>query len=117
MKKILAGISIIFLLALTGCQENGGENGSYAIVVVINGIEYNKTVDDNEIDLENDLGKEIGTIKKTTDMSEMPGESQSNYYEVNSKIYTVKGTDEYIVIIDNNNEKDLLKKVKGFSDE
>ncbi|MCM3772282.1 MULTISPECIES: hypothetical protein [Priestia] len=51
-------------------------------------------------------------MEKKTKASKMPkGNNQSNYFTVGSKIYSVKGTEEYIVVKDKNNKNQLMKKV------
>ncbi|MGG0285754.1 membrane lipoprotein lipid attachment site-containing protein [Peribacillus butanolivorans] len=109
MKKTLFILLIVYLVILTGCNQESTDTGSSAVIVIVNNKEYNGTED--KLDKSKELGEEIGTVEKKTKPDEMPKENQSNYFEVGSKIYSVKGTEDYIIVVDNNNEKELLKKV------
>lgn len=40
----------------------------------------------------------------------MPENNQSNYFKVGSKIYSVKGTDQFIIVRDNENGEHLLER-------
>ncbi|MFP7733416.1 hypothetical protein ACLHDF_08340 [Priestia aryabhattai] len=72
--------------------------------------EYNGTED--KLGEKQEIGQQLGTIEKKTKASKMPkGNNQSNYFTVGSKIYSVKGTKEYIVVKDKNNKNQLIKKV------
>jgi hypothetical protein len=51
-------------------------------------------------------------MEKKTKASKMPkGNNQSNYFTVGSKLYSVKGTEEYIGVKDKSNKNQLMKKV------
>ncbi|MGE1166152.1 hypothetical protein [Peribacillus simplex] len=109
MKKAIFIFSIVYLFIVTGCNQESTGTGSSAVIVVVNNKEYNGTED--KLDKSKELGEEIGTVEKKTKPDKMPQENQSNYFGVGSKIYSVKGTEDYIIVIDKNNEKELLKKV------
>jgi hypothetical protein len=108
-KNLIPFLSIVFLTIVASCtQENAGTK-SYAMIVVINGYEYNFA--SYEVDASMEIGKRIGIIEKKTERDEAPTENQSNFFEAGSKVHAVKGTDEYIIVIDNENKKTVLKKV------
>jgi len=111
MKRIFVILSIGFLFVLVGCSQSGSENkGSNAMMVVVNNNEYTGTED--KLDKTKELGEKISKIVKKTKANEVPKENdQSNYFKVGSQIYSVKGTEDYIIVIDKDNKKWLLKKV------
>ena len=111
IKKKLSMLFSVFIitLILISCSKEE-PNVSYAIIIVINDKEYNYISE--KIDKINVIGEEIGEITKKTSPDAMPNNNQSNYYEVGTKIFSVKDTDEYIVTIDKNNNSNLLKKVE-----
>ncbi|MDW2885273.1 hypothetical protein [Exiguobacterium artemiae] len=111
MKRIFIILSSGILLVLGGCsQANPESTGSYAMIVVVNNKEYNGT--EAQLDTTKQLGKAISKIIKKTKAHEMPkGNNQSNYFPVGSKIYSVKGTEKFIIVKDKENKKWLLEKV------
>ncbi|MBG9475776.1 hypothetical protein ABET11_23695 [Priestia megaterium] len=111
MKKLIIFLSIAYLVILTACNQEstGTDKGSSAVIIVVQNNEYNGTED--KLDKSKEIGEQIGTVEKKTKANEMPENNQSNYYEVGTKIYSVKGTEEYIIVEDKDNKKQLLKKV------
>ena len=111
MKRIFVILTIGFLFVLVGCSQTGTEkNGSNAMMVVVNNNEYTGTED--KLDKTKQLGEKISKVTKKTKANEVPKENdQSNYFKVGSQIYAVKGTEDYIIVIDKDNKKWLLKKV------
>jgi GH25 family lysozyme M1 (1,4-beta-N-acetylmuramidase) len=75
MKKLL--ILIFFVMLLTACSQSTS-GGSYAMIVVVNNIEYNGT-EENLSDYE--IEKSIGTVIKKVDVSRFPSNNQSNFFE------------------------------------
>lgn len=58
------------------------------------------------------MGHQIGTIEKKTKENRMPEDNnQSNYFTVGAKIYSVKGTEDYIIVKDKDHKSQLMKKV------
>ncbi|UKS54754.1 hypothetical protein [Exiguobacterium acetylicum] len=112
MKKTLAIFAIGFFFVLIGCNPDGTEeNGSYAMIVVVNNKEYNGT--EEKLDVLKQRSAEISKILKKTKAYEMPQEnSQSNSFSVGSTIYSVKGTDDFIIVKDKKNKKWLLQKTR-----
>jgi len=119
MKRILVALSIGFLFVVAGCsQASIEENGSYAMIVIVNNKEYLGTSD--KLDTSKQQGEMISRIIKKTKISEVPKEnSQSNCFSVGSIIYSVTGTDDYIIVKDKNKDKEnkkwLLKKVRDIT--
>ncbi|WP_026833024.1 hypothetical protein [Exiguobacterium undae] len=109
MKKALVVLLSGIFLVLTGCSQADTEStGSYAMMVVVNNKEYNGTED--TLDTSKQLGKEISRVIKKTKVHERPQENnQSNYFHVGSRIYSVKGTEKYIIVKDKENKKWVLK--------
>jgi len=112
MKRILVIFSIGFLFVVAGCSQAGTEEtGSYAMIVTVNNKEYNGTKD--KLDASKQLGEEIGKVTKKTKADEMPQENnQSNYFPIGSIIYSVQGTENYIIVKDKENKKWFLKNVR-----
>lgn len=111
MKRILVILLIGILFILAGCSQSDTEStGSYAMIVVVNNKEYNGT--EAQLDTSKQLEEEISKVIKKTNANEMPQENnQSNYFPVGSKIYSVKGTEDYIIVKNKENKKWLLEKV------
>ncbi|MEQ7803673.1 hypothetical protein C2I27_00660 [Priestia megaterium] len=113
MKRTLTFLSIVYLATfLTACNQEstGTSTGSSAIIVVVENKEYNGTED--KLDQKQEIGHQIGTIEKKTKANRMPEDhNQSNYFTVGAKIYSVKGTGDYIMVKDENNKSQLMKKV------
>ena len=111
MKRILVILLIGILFILAGCSQSDTEStGSYAMIVVVNNKEYNGT--EAQLDTSKQLEEEISKVIKKTNANEMPQENnQSNYFPVGSKIYSVKGTEDYIIVKDKENKRWLLEKV------
>ncbi|MCT4793578.1 MULTISPECIES: hypothetical protein [Exiguobacterium] len=111
MKRILVILSFGFLLVFAGCSQAGTEEtGSYAMIVIVNNKEYNGT--EVKLDASKQQGEKISEVIKETKASEMPqGNNQSNHFPVGSIIYSVKGTDNYIIVKDKKNKRWLLEKV------
>ncbi|KZE15624.1 MULTISPECIES: hypothetical protein [Priestia] len=114
MKRTLTFLSIVYLTTfLTACnQESTGTNteSSSAIIVVVENKEYNGTED--KLDQKQEMGHQIGTIEKKTKATKMPaGNNQSNCFTVGSEIYSVKGTEDYIIVKDKDHKSHLMKKV------
>lgn len=109
MKKIFV---IVFIGFLFGCSQTGTEDeASHAMIVIVNNKEYNGT--EAELDSSKRQGEKISTILKKTKAYEMPqANSQSNLFSVCSTIYSVKGTEDFIIVKDKENKKWLLKKVR-----
>ena len=112
MKKTLVIFAIGFFFILIGCNQAGPEeNGSYAMIVVVNDKEYNGT--EEKLDVLKQRSAEISKILKKTKAYEMPQEnSQSNYFPVGSIIYSVKGTEDFIIVKDRDDKQWLLQKVR-----
>jgi len=71
MKKILVIFSIGFFFVLIGCsQASTEENGSYAMIVIVNHKEYCGT--EEKLDASKQQGGEISKLLKKTKASEMP---------------------------------------------
>ncbi|MCM3594182.1 hypothetical protein M4D55_00095 [Metabacillus idriensis] len=110
MRQISSIFVIVLLLLLVGCgQDSSDKTGSTAIIVIINSYEYNGTSEELNSNYKTD--EKIGTISLKTEPNVMPKEKQSNFYEVGSEIFSVEGTDDYIIVKDKNNKEHLLKKV------
>ncbi|MGG3271858.1 hypothetical protein ABEP16_23395 [Priestia aryabhattai] len=115
MKRTLSFLLVVYLTVLTACnQESTGTNteSSSAIIVVVENKEYNGTED--KLDQRQEIGDQIGTIEKKTKATKMPaGNNQSNYFyfTVGSEIYSVKGTEDYIIVKDKDHKSQLMKKV------
>ncbi|AJI24996.1 hypothetical protein H8R29_08340 [Priestia megaterium] len=112
MKRTLSFLSVVYLTVLTACnQESTGINiESSAIIVIVGNKEYNGTED--KLDQTQEIGDQIGTIEKKTKATKMPaGNNQSNYFTVGSEIYSVKGTEDYIIVKDKDHKSQLMKKV------
>lgn len=113
MKRTLSFLLVVYLTVLTACnQESTGTNteSSSAIIVVVENKEYNGTED--KLDQKQEIGDQIGTIEKKTKATKMPaGNNQSNYFTVGSEIYSVKGTEDYIIVKDKDHKSQLMKKV------
>ena len=114
MKKIFV---IVFIGCLFGCSQTGTEDeASYAMIAIVNNKEYNGT--EAELDASKQQGEKISTILKKTKAYEMPqANSQSNLFSVRSTIYSVKGTEDFIIVKDKENKKWLLKKVRDIKNE
>lgn len=105
-------IFLFFLSTILLCACNGQtDNITYAMIVVVNNKEYNgtETVKDESIK----MGEMIGEIEKETPGDVMPENNQSNSFEVGSKIYTVQGTDKYIIVMDKDNKEHLLERASS----
>lgn len=102
----------MFIGCLFGCsQSSTEEHGSYAMIVIVNNKEYSGT--EAELDASKQQGEKISTILKKTKVYEMPqANSQSNLFSVGSTIYSVKGTEDFIIVKDKENKKWLLQKVR-----
>ncbi len=105
MNKILVILSIGISFISVGCnQASTEEEGSSAMIVIVNDAEYSGTED--PFDASKSLGEKISTITKQTKATELPKENnQSNYFPVESTIYSVKGTEDYIIVEDDENKK------------
>lgn len=112
MKKILVILSIGISFILVGCNQASTEDdGSSAMIVIVNDAEYTGTED--PLDASKPIGEKMSTITKQTKATESPKENnQSNYFPVESTIYSVKGTEDYIIVEDDKNKKWLLQKVR-----
>ncbi|UPO90556.1 hypothetical protein [Niallia sp. Man26] len=99
---------IIFIVLLLGACNQAKSNVYYAMIVVANNKEYNgsETVWDDNIK----IGEMLGEVEKKTPADVMPENNQSNYFKVGSKIYSVKGTDQFIIVRDNENREHLLER-------
>ncbi|MED3931546.1 hypothetical protein ABEY43_10310 [Priestia megaterium] len=107
MKRTISFLSVVYLTVLTACnQESTGTNTeSSSAVIVVNGTE-------DKLDQTQEIGDQIGTIEKKTKATKMPaGNNQSNYFTVGSEIYSVKGTEDYIIFKDKDHKSQLMKKV------
>lgn len=112
MKKILVILSIGISFILVGCnQSSTEEDGSSAMIVIVNNAEYTGTED--PLDASKPIGEKMSTITKQTKATESPKENnQSNYFPVESTIYSVKGTEDYIIVEDDEHKQWLLQKVR-----
>ncbi|AXI09190.1 hypothetical protein CUC15_09730 [Oceanobacillus zhaokaii] len=108
MKKLL--IILMFAMVLTACSQDSTSGGSYSMVVVINGIEYNGT-NGNLIDYE--IDEEIGRVSKKVEPHIFPENNQSNFYEEDSVIYSVKNETDFIIVENTKGEQSLLQKPSG----
>ena len=113
MKRTLSFLSVVCLSVLTACnQVSTGTNteSSSAIIVVVENKEYNAT--EYKRDQKQEIGDQIGTIEKKTKATTMPkGNNQSNYFTVGSEIYSVKGTEDYIIVKDKDHKSQFMKSV------
>jgi hypothetical protein len=113
MTKIFSTLLMLCVIFLVSCDQestdDGEKSGSYAAIVVINGKEYNGINTKSDKDKDKEQGEKIGTITNKTKADVMPKESESNYYEVGSEIYAVKGTDKYIIVKTKDNKEMLLE--------
>lgn len=121
MKKfILLIIVIATSIGLFACNQDSddrNDKGSYAIIVVIHGNEYN--FHSYELDKELVIGSKISTIKRKLAADKYPKELESNFFEEGVELFQINGTDEYIVAIDNTDkgyEQVVLKKVRNIQD-
>jgi len=110
LRKFSIFLFIMSTILLNACNGQT-DNITYAMIVVVNNKEYNgtETVKDERIK----MGEMIGEIEKETPVDVMPENNQSNSFEVGSKIYSVQGTDQYIIVIDKDNEEHLLESAPG----
>ncbi|MBZ6484273.1 hypothetical protein SFC34_07795 [Priestia aryabhattai] len=113
MKRTISFLSVVYLTVLTACnQVSTGTNteSSSAIIIVVENKKYNGTED--KLDQTQEIGDQIGTIEKKTKATKMPaGNNQSNYFTVGSEIYSVEGTEDYIIVKDKDHKSHLMKKV------
>lgn len=108
MKRLL--IIFMFGMILTACNQVTTSSGSYAMIVVINGIDYNST----EEDLSNyDIDQVIGTVTKKVERTKFPNNTQSNFYQEGSIIYSVKNETDFIIVENKEGELSLLHKSPG----
>ncbi|WP_026581267.1 membrane lipoprotein lipid attachment site-containing protein [Bacillus sp. J33] len=107
MKKTLIIIFIVMLL--TACSQSTSGR-SYAMIVVVNNIEYNGT-EENVSDYK--IEKTIGTIIGQVDAGQFPSNNQSNFFEKGSVIYSVKNETDFIIIEDTKGDLFLLQKSPG----
>lgn len=98
------------VLVLGACNEHT-DNGSSAIIVVVDNKEYNgsETASNDSIK----IGEMIGEVEKETPAEVMPENNQSNFFEVGTKIYAVKGTNQFVIVKDKNNVEHLLESAPG----
>ena len=102
MKKILSVVMLSWMLA--ACSE---ETGSYAIIIVINDIEYGgteETLDGYEID------KIKGTITKKVPADVFPANNQSNVFEAGTTVYSVKGENAFVIVEEPDGQKHLMQR-------
>jgi hypothetical protein len=102
-------IVILLFMFLTACsQSNLG--GSYATIVVVNDIEYGGS----EENLSNyEIDKLIGKVIKKVNANQFPKNNQSNYFEQDSVIYSVKNETNFIIIENTYGNLQLLQKAPG----
>jgi hypothetical protein len=107
MRKIISLLLATFVL--TACnQSSTGE--SYAMLAKVNGQSYIYSGAEDEIKETDGMDQEIGTIQRKTEPSKVPGELESNRFPAGSKIYSVKGTGQYIIIVDDESGEQFLMK-------
>ena len=109
MKKVLS-IAVLSLV-LVACSQ---ETGSYAIIVVVNDVEYGgtqETLDGYETD------KIKGEITKKVPADVFPANNQSNFFEEGTIVYSVKDEDEFIIVEDPEGQKHLLQRSPGTDNE
>ncbi|WP_100009905.1 hypothetical protein [Lentibacillus sediminis] len=95
---------MILIMLLAACN---GSQGSYAIIVTYNNIEYSgseESINDYEIDMK------IGQVREKVKASSNPKNNQSNFFEEGSVIYSVKNETDFIIVENTNGDKYLLKK-------
>ena len=107
MKKII--ILAILAYVLSACNLET-DSGSYAMIVVVNNIEYNGT-EANLNDFE--TNGVFGEITKRVPAKVFPGNNQSNFFEEGSIIYSVKTDTSFIVVEDTKGERYLLQQPNG----
>jgi hypothetical protein len=108
MNKILSFcLSLVSVIFLIGCTVGNSGDSKYAVTVVITNEGYDRVYESDEAKV---IEGQIGTIAEKTNVDAILSDNQSNHFEVGSKIYSVKGTKDYIIVIDKNNEEHLLKK-------
>lgn len=113
MRKILLILLAALVLAACNQSTTGGssDEGSYAILAKVNGQSYIYDGDKDEIKDTDGIDQQIGTIQKKLEPSEAPGELESNTFAEGSKIYSVKGTDQHIIIEDEESGEQILMKI------
>lgn len=107
MRKFSIFLFILNTILLSACSGQT-DNITYAMIVVVHNKEYNGT--ETVIDERDKMGEMIGEIEKETPVDVMPENNQSNSFEAGSKIYSVQGTDKYIIVIDKDDEEHLLER-------
>lgn len=110
LKNILVLLIVSTVLLLGACNQQT-DNDSYAIIVVVDKKEYNgsETVIDDSIKIE----EMIGEVEMKTPAEVMPENNQSNFFEDGTKIYSVKDTDQFIIVKDKNNVEHFLERAPG----
>lgn len=107
MKKLFMLLWTLMLMA--GCDQGTGK-GSFAQIVVVNGIEYNGTeekLEDYEVD------RPIGNVLKEVPPNVSPDNFQSNFFEEGAVIYAVKKSMDFIIVKDGEDNLYLLQKAPG----
>lgn len=107
MKRLI--FIAILVLILAACGQEAG-SGSYAMIVVVNNTEYNgteETMDAYEID------KMKGKITKKVPTGVFPGNNQSNFFEEDTIVYSVKDETEFVIVEDPEGERHLLQYAPG----
>jgi hypothetical protein len=113
LRKIFLILLTALVLAACNQSTNGGSNdeGSYAMLAKVNGESYIYDGDKEAIKDTDGIDQQIGTIQKKLEPSETPSELESNTFPKGSKIYSVKGTDQLIIIQDEESGEQILMKI------
>lgn len=102
--------SFFFLsLFLVACSQDTS-SGSYAMILVVNGTEYNGT-EAQLADYEAD--KVIGKVTKEVAPDVLPSNNQSNFFEEGTVIFSVKNNTEFVIAEDPGGERHLLQRAPG----
>ncbi|MFD1864529.1 hypothetical protein [Planococcus chinensis] len=107
MKKIY--LTLLLSLLLGSCSQETS-SGSYAMILVVNGTEYNGT----EAQLADyQAGKVIGKVTEEVAPDVLPSNNQSNFFEKGTVIFSVKNETEFVIVEDPAGERHLLQRAPG----
>ncbi|WP_046173545.1 hypothetical protein [Domibacillus indicus] len=99
MRKLVLVLAVCILAACNQSTTAGnGDEGSYAILARVKGESYIFDGNDEAVQDHGGVDQRIGKIQRETKPSKAPDELESNYFPAGSAIYSIKGTDQHIVI-------------------